>query len=150
MSKFLNKVYDKLIEISVEKIVTLFIIITGVSVFSVAKLTKAFLSQRIVLTVSQLLAISVGVISFILFIILIRKKLKSKQRFKEGTRVILSTQTYPAMSAGKYNFINNKVQCSWIHEKEVKQQWVNQNQLIEYIPPTYNPQPKRRSDFWDY
>ncbi|MBI1341803.1 MAG: hypothetical protein GC171_02590 [Terrimonas sp.] len=150
MSSFSDKVYDKLIETSVEKIIALFAIVTGLSVFAIAKATKALLSQKIVLTVSQLLAFTVGLILLVIFIALVRKKLKAKQKFEEGTRVILSTHTYPVMSAGSYNFINNKVHCSWTHEKEVKHQWINQNQLIEYTPPNYTPQPKNRRSIWDY
>ena len=53
------------------------------------------------------------------------------------------------MSAGKYDFLKNKVQCSWSHDKVIKQQWINQNQLIEYKEPEKKPVAKSRSDFWD-
>ncbi|MFC0775274.1 hypothetical protein [Terrimonas alba] len=148
MKKILDKIFDKLIEFSIENVTTGFVMVTGISLFSILKFTKGVLGQTVVLTVSQIFAFAVGLLFLSLFVIYLRKKLKTKQKFKEGTRIILSTHTYPVMSAGKFNFLNNKVHCSWTHEKEIKQKWVNQNQLIEYIPPTYNPQPKRRSDYW--
>jgi len=77
-----------------------------------------------------------GIIIFLLFlnviIIYISKKLKSKQTFNNGTRVILKNDKLPDMVISKYNFWNNKVLCVWSVDREIKEKWFNQDVLREY------------------
>lgn len=146
-SNFLEKFFDKLISASIEKII-IFCGTLGITVIGVTTAVKNGLNHKVTITVSQLLALSLGLILVLIFIVLILKKLKAKQKFKEGMQVVLSTQKSPVMSAGKYNFISNKVQCSWTYDNEIRQQWINQDQLIEYVRPASNSRRPHAGNYW--
>lgn len=149
MKKFTEKFYEKLIELSIVQVTIAFVIITGFSLMSFLQLTKRILGNPFTFNLGQFIAFIAVEILLVLFIIYLRKKLISKQRFNEGTKVTLSTQTQPIMSAGKFNFMNNKVQCTWTHERAIKQEWINQNQLLEYKLPGYASSYNKNTGFWD-
>ena len=151
MKKILIKIKDAFITASIEKTIAFaLIIVGGVSFFSLYNSIKALLKTKITLTIGSILIILAGIILSFYVTIIVLRRLKNKQQFEEGTRIVLSTRTSLVMSAGKYNFWNNKVLCTWIDGKEVKENWINQNQLTEYEPPTYNPRPrpKKFEGYW--
>lgn len=144
--KILDKVKD-IIPNTIAKLLT--ILLSSLSVFTVIAYVKEFLFNSIEIKIWQciLLVFSIVVLSFVLW--LIKLKLQSKQKFPEGTNVILKTGRSPVMSAGKYNFFNNKVICTWHADKEIKNELINQNLLKEYQTPVYSP-PKKKDSIWTF
>lgn len=147
-----EKIVDKLLELSLQKGVTLLALIFGISSFSVWGVFKLWFNYKFEISLGQFL-VSLLIEFFIIVLILYtRKKLSSKRKFNEGTQVILSTLYLPIMTAGKYNFMNNTVQCTWSDKEGIKSKWINQNQLVEYTPPSpshTNRTKSRNSGYWD-
>ncbi len=52
------------------------------------------------------------------------------------------------MSVGKYNFLSDKIECSWTYSGEIKTRWISQNQLIEYERPQFKRHQDRAGSFW--
>jgi uncharacterized membrane protein len=148
MSSSKRKITDRLLDISVEKAIALIAVFSGLSVASFAAFAKEIWARHFFISIGGVILFVMAELVLILVIWLIYHKRKEKRLFEEGTKVKLSTGNSPVMSAGRYNFINNKVHCTWSHDKEVKSQWINQNQLAEYIPAE-SKTVIRRSDFWN-
>lgn len=149
MVKFLKRVLEKFIDASIEKIIGGLLGITGLAIWPLLRPPVDFLKQRLFVSLGEILA---GIVVFLFMFLLgacLRKKLVAKRLFKEGAKVTLSTKTHPIMSVGKYNFISNKLSCSWIHDGQVKNQWINQNQLVEYEKPQYKTTHKKQGGFFE-
>lgn len=122
-----EKIVDKFIDFIFKKTFEL-ITITGITVVAIVGYIKGFLFYSFKIRVIDCIFFVIGLLVIYIFY----KKLKSKQKFIEGTQVILTTNTHPIMSAGKYCFINNKVKCTWVVDKAIKSEYINQNLLKEY------------------
>ena len=148
--KLIDKILDALIEKSLTTGLLIISTVTGVTAFSIWELTKNMLNYQVKISVSTLLGLLfiVGILSVLFWYT--RLKLLSKKLFTEGTKVILSTGRSPVMSAGKYNFLNNKVLCTWAPDQKITHEWVNQNLLKEYEAPSYRPpQNRSKTGYWN-
>lgn len=146
--KLAEKIEDYFIEQSLAKVTIILITVYGISVFSIVKLTRGVLNYQVILSVSDLLGIFLSLTFIILLAWYIRLKFRSKRKFEEGAEVILTTGHAPVMSAGKYNFLNNKICCTWSHEQRIKHEWINQNLLKEYEKSELPRIVKRSSEYW--
>jgi hypothetical protein len=72
-----------------------------------------------------------------------------EQVIKNGTQVILKTNTNPIMIASKFNHKSNEILCTWNFKGEMKEKWISQEALKEYV---YTPQitVQRKSNNWLY
>lgn len=61
------------------------------------------------------------------------KDLKHKQIIKNGTQVILKTDTNPIMAVSKFNNKTNELLCTWNNQGELKEKWISQEVLKEYL-----------------
>ncbi|MGZ5486547.1 MAG: hypothetical protein ACXWFB_11685 [Nitrososphaeraceae archaeon] len=149
--KLKEKIIDRLLEFSLEKVVVFFTLISGITAYTLWSGIKRIFNYKLEIEVSVLIT-SLFLLICVLFILYyIFKRLKSKQKFSEGTQVILTSKNSPAISAGKFNFLNNKVLCSWHYNKAYHEKWINQNQLEEYEFKPFIPKPRNSSrSVWDY
>ena len=149
--KLKEKIIDKLLEFSLEKVVVFFTLISGITTFSLWSGIKKFFIYKLEIEVSVLIASLFLLICVVFILYYIVKRLRSKQKFPEGTQVILTSKNSPVMSAGKFNFLNNKVLCIWPNNKTIHKEWINQNQLEEYEFKPFNPKPRNISrSMWNY
>ena len=150
--KIKEKIVENLLELSLEKGISFITLIFGISSLSVWGVTKWLLNYTVQISLGVFLVCLLTELFLILVIIYVRKKLGSKRKFQEGKQVILSTLHLPVMTAGKYNFLNNTIQCTWSDKEGIKSNWINQNQLVEYTPPSYssiNRTTSRNKGYWD-
>ena len=146
--KVKEKILDKLKDIipnTIARLLTLFL--SSFSVFTLIAYISGFLKYSFEIKVWQCILLVFAFIFMAFIIWLIKLKLHSKQKFPEGTNVILKTSRSPVMSAGKYNFFNNKVICTWHSDKEIKNELINQNLLKEYQAQVFSPN-QRRDSIW--
>lgn len=142
--KLIDKLLDQLVELSLTKGIALICFIFGISTASIWAVTRSFLNYKFTLTISTCMIVLLGEFFGVGIILYIAKKKQSKQKFTEGSRVILSTLYLPVMTAGKYNFLNGKVLCTWSDKGAIVSKWINQNQLVEYKDPSISP-PRRQN-----
>lgn len=146
--KIKDKILDKFKDIIPNTIVKLLtVLLSSLSVFTVIAYIKGFLIYSFEIKVWQCILLVFGIIITIFILWLIKLKLHSKQKFSEGTSVILKTGRSPVMSAGRYNFFSNKVNCTWHSSNEIKNELLNQNLLKGYQAPPYSP-PQKRNSIW--
>jgi uncharacterized protein YodC (DUF2158 family) len=144
MFKIIEKITSKLIELSVEKLLGLFLLTTGVSVLSV----WSFFKYTFVISIGQFLAILIVVIITNVFYFLFKAQIENKSQIKSGDNVILNSGHGPIMAAGRFSFLTNKIECTWFDKGEAKSVWIYQTQLQVYVKQEKNSTPRRKSSHW--
>jgi vacuolar-type H+-ATPase subunit I/STV1 len=145
MEKWVDKIKDKIFDSIVSQLGA-FAIALGITTLAIYQFIKTTWNKQVTVSIGNIIIAFVMIVFVLISIYLIILKLKRKAIFKEGDKVTLSTQRGAIMSAGNYNFWNNKVNCATMVDKTIVEKWINQNQLVLYQRP--EPKPATKSDYW--
>lgn len=117
-----EKIIGYFVEFSLQKGIVIIILLTGISTSAIAALVRRFFMYTFEISSLQIVIV-LCIMVFLSFLSLyVYKRSNFKKKYQEGEKVVLSTERVPIMSVGKYNFLTNKVFCSWsagniIHDK---------------------------------
>jgi hypothetical protein len=131
--KILERIKDKIWDLSLGKGISLFTAVFGISDFAVVAFIKSIFHQRITVDVSEVVYFMTGIIFLNLLAFYVTIKLKNRQFIMNGTKVILKTDRLPTMVVSEYSFLKNKVLCVWNDKSEIKKEWLKQEVLKEHL-----------------
>jgi len=147
MRRFFDKLESALIELGILKFLIFLTTSYSFGIWALISFFKESITIQFTITIGEILSTVTGFIllTFVLWIAI--RKIISRKKFSSDDRVTLSTLTYPIMTVGPYNFITNRIQCSWFDPNQIIQrEWINQNELVLYIEK--KSRAKQPSKFW--